>query len=211
LRKELLSVFASKAAVGSQLHSDYCRVGGRTVNDWLSEPGQLPAFLASLEQVGWIKRHQDPQNSRFWKLIHGERAEMFGVFNAYEQQLIYDWIAGEREEQSGVGPAATDMPRRLTFKARQRLLDTLGQCASGRPERKYGAAPRGLFREQFTHHHAAQEQDDFNIELRLLEQQLAALSTREETMALLVDLMSPANHHTAPGLMATRIFTRLLG
>ncbi len=210
LQQELLSVFVSKAAVGSMLHSDYCRVAGKTVSDWLSEPGQLPAFLSSMEQVGWIKRHQDPQNSRFWKLIHGERAEMFGVFNAYEQQLIYDWIAGVSNAETSE-KQAEGKPRQFTFKAQQRMLDTLGQRRADQPGRPHFPATRGVIREHFSHDRAADCQNDFNTELRLLEQKLAALSSKEEAMTVLTGLMSPANHHTAPGLMATRIFTRLFG
>jgi hypothetical protein len=209
LDEELMSVFAAKAAVGSGLHSDYCRVAGRTVNDWLAEPGQLPAFLASLEQAGWIKRHQDPQNSRFWKLIHGERAEMFGVFNDYEQQLIYDWISGHATEDEGSAQASAGRLRPRTFRAQQRMLDTLGERAHERGDRQHGSMTRGLFREHFSGLRAHDGKDNFNTELRLLEEKLAALSSKEEAMTMLIPLMSPANHHTAPGLMATRIFTRL--
>jgi hypothetical protein len=45
----------------------------------------------------------------------------------------------------------------------------------------------------------------------MFEETLAALSSKEESMAMLIELMSPSNHHTAPGLMATRIFTRMFG
>ena len=175
--RELLSLLRAKATVGSQLHSDYGRVDGRTVNDWLSSPDDLPAFLAGLERIGWIKRHQDPRNSRFWRLLHGPRAEMFGVFNGYEQQLIHDWIAGAWNVDTG-------------HPAHDRFGDTLDA--------------------QFPADRAAEALDDFNAEQRLLAARLAASPSRQETMALLIGLMSPANHHTAAGLMATRVFTRLL-
>ena len=55
---------------------------------------------------------------------------------------------------------------------------------------------------------AADGGDDFNLELRLLKDKLA-LSSGEEAMTTLITLMSPSNHHTAAGLMATRIFTHL--
>lgn len=202
LRKELLAVFAAKCAVGAaQLHSDYCRVAGKSINEWLSDPAQLPAFLDSLEQVGWIKRHQDPENSRFWKMIQGEHAEMFGVFNAYERQVIHDWIAGD---------SAVDFKsRQLTYKARRRLLDMLEQDVRGK---QHGGMARSVIREHFSQPgDAAKHQDDFNMELRLLEEKLAGVSSKDAAMALLTRLMSPVHHHTAPGLMATRIFTRLLG
>src|SRR5690606_25225919 len=85
LEQELLAILASKCATGAQLHSDYCRVGGKTINQWLSDATQLPAFLESLQELGWIRRHQAPENSRFWRLIEGEHSEMFGVFTAYEK------------------------------------------------------------------------------------------------------------------------------
>jgi hypothetical protein len=210
LNQELLSVFATKAATGSKMHSDYCRFAGRTVNEWLSEPDRLPAFLSSMEQMGWIKRHQDPCNSRFWKLIHGERGEMFGVFNAYERQLIYDWIAGETAPGVGTGQVAEVKPRQLTFKARERLLDTLDRhAADGSGHHQDQCTGHGV-REHLSNDEAADGRDDFNLELRLLKDKLA-LSSRKEAMRTLITLMSPANHHTAAGLMATRIFPRLFG
>lgn len=204
LEKELIAIFANKGVVGQHAHSDYCRVGGRTINDWLADASQVPQFLAALEQGGWFKRHQDPHQSRFWKLIQSEKAEMFGVFSLYEQQVIYDWIAGSATGAGAADANAVGMQRRLmTWKARQRLLDT--HSAQAQPE----AAPaRGILRR-----HRARSDDadnDFNSELRLLEEQLAATASREEAMGMLTDLMSPADHYTAPGLMATRIFTKML-
>lgn len=95
LEQELFSMFEHKRAVAGQVHSDYCRIEGRTVNQWLSADEGIGGFLDALQSRGWIKRHQDPINSRFWSLVRGEGAAMFGVFNAYEQQLIHDWIAGD--------------------------------------------------------------------------------------------------------------------
>lgn len=201
LRDELLSIFKAKSKAGAQLHSDYCRVAGKTVNEWLSDPAQLPDFLNSLEQVGWIMRHQPPENSRFWKLIQGDHAEMFGVFNAYEKQVIHDWIAGDM--------AAGQTPRQLSYRARQRLMDTLEPSIRGR---QHNGMTRSIIRDHYSHAHLAGEQrDDFNADLRLLEERLANLPSKSAAMALLTEFMSPTTHHTAPGLMATRIFTQLLG
>ncbi|VVN49339.1 hypothetical protein PS862_03169 [Pseudomonas fluorescens] len=91
---EVLDMLERKRPFGQHMHSDYCRFEGKTVNQWLSAPGQLPGFLAALEEKGWIKRHQDPQASRFWQLIDGDGAAMFGVFSPYEKQLLHDWIGG---------------------------------------------------------------------------------------------------------------------
>ena len=95
LQRELLAILERKRAFGQHMHSDYCRFEGKTVNQWLAAPGQLPGFLQALQDKGWIMRHQDPQASRFWQLIEGDGAAMFGVFNGYEKQLLHDWIAGD--------------------------------------------------------------------------------------------------------------------
>jgi hypothetical protein len=95
LDAELLSMLERKRPFGQHMHSDYCRFEGQTVNQWLASPEQLPGFLDALQKKGWIKRHQDPQDSRFWQLIDGDGAAMFGVFSPYEKQLLHDWIAGD--------------------------------------------------------------------------------------------------------------------
>ncbi len=92
---EVLNMLERKRPFGQHMHSDYCRFEGKTVNEWLSSPEQLPAFLTAMENKGWIKRDQDPQESRFWQLIDGDGAAMFGVFSPYEKQLLQDWIAGD--------------------------------------------------------------------------------------------------------------------
>ncbi|MNJ31020.1 hypothetical protein D3C77_256400 [compost metagenome] len=95
LERELLVALERKRSFGQYLHSDYCRVQGRTVNQWLAQPGSMLAFLQALEHQGWIKRNQDPAGSRFWQLVEGPRAAMFGVFSPYEKQLLHDWIAAD--------------------------------------------------------------------------------------------------------------------
>ena len=84
-----------KRTFGQHMHSDYCRFEGKTVNQWLAQPGQAGAFLKAMEDKGWINRHQDPADSRFWQLIEGAGAAMFGVFSGYERQVLHDWIAGD--------------------------------------------------------------------------------------------------------------------
>lgn len=184
LYKELLSIFAAKSSMGSHLHSDYSRIAGKSVNQWLSDPAQIPAFLDSLQQTGWIKRHQDPERSRFWKLIQSEHAEMFGVFNAYERQIIHDWVAGDTVNDQKL--------HLLSYKEKPRLFNAppTGKVPS------YAAGD-------------SEALDDFNMELRLLESKLGKFSSKDAAMATLVELMSPVHHHTDVGLMATRVFTRL--
>ncbi|KAF0256034.1 iron-containing redox enzyme family protein [Pseudomonas putida] len=95
LRAELLGALERKRIYGQCMHSDRCRLQGRTINQWLAEPGAMPDFLEALQVQGWIKRDTDPRQSRFWSLIEGPVAAMFGVFDAYEKQLWHDWIAGD--------------------------------------------------------------------------------------------------------------------
>jgi hypothetical protein len=193
LQEELVGILAHKSTVGKNMHSDYCRVAGRSVNDWLAVPGQVPGFLSALESAGWIKRGEEVEHSRFWRLIEGERAEMFGVFSAYEQQVLRDWIVS--------APGATvKQERTLTYRARQRTLDNLGQHA----DRSSNFPERGLIRRR-----AARDTESDN-ELGLLEQRVAAAAGKAEAMSLLLELMTPAHHHSAAGLMATRMYTQLL-
>ncbi|MBD9438203.1 iron-containing redox enzyme family protein [Pseudomonas sp. PDM04] len=95
LDAEVLDMLERKRPFGQHMHSDYCRFEGKTVNQWLASPEQLPGFLEAMQSKGWIKRHQDPKESRFWQLIEGNGAAMFGVFSPYEKQLLHDWIAGD--------------------------------------------------------------------------------------------------------------------
>ncbi len=198
LEAELVRLMAAKSAVGKNMHSDYCRVGGRGINDWLSDPSQIPAMLGELEKAGWIQRGQPADNSRFWRLIQSERAEMFGVFSAYEQQILSDWIA--TAPGAPIAPAA----RTPSFRARQRALDTLGLHRSPR-----GGAVRGVIR-----HHAADNgsanDGEAGGELRQLELQVAAMGNKQTAMRLLQSLMTPARHHGPVGLMATRLFRQLI-
>lgn len=95
LQAALLAMLERKRPFGLHMHSNYCRFDGKTVNQWLQQPGQLPAFVQALQDKGWLKRHEDPRNSRFWNMIEGPGAAMFGVFSGYEKQLLHDWIAGD--------------------------------------------------------------------------------------------------------------------
>ncbi|MGE8153076.1 iron-containing redox enzyme family protein [Pseudomonas vancouverensis] len=95
LEQEVIAMLEGKATFGQHMHSDYCKLEGRTINQWLATPGQSRQLLTALETKGWIKRRQAPQDSRFWQLIDGPAAVMFGVFNGYEKQLLKDWIAGD--------------------------------------------------------------------------------------------------------------------
>ena len=190
--QEVMRVLEKKAGVGQFVHSDYCRFDGRTVNQWLAEPEQIPQFIETLQRRSWIKRNEDPQNSRFWQLITGEQAPMFGVFSAHEQQLIHDWIAGDwlAEQPPTRGkPHPSLAQRQVPFSSRRRT-------SAERPA-KPALVQQG------------QPVSDFDQETLLLEQQLTQLPTREARMRHLLPLLAPTRHHSAAGLLATRIFTGL--
>ena len=135
---------------------------------------------------GWIKRGEAVENSRFWGLVHGQRAQMFGVFSSYEQQVLRDWIS-----------ARPDTPSR-SFRVQQRSMEEL---APNRPRNE--RMPRSLLR------HHAQDPEHKN-ELHLLEERVASAGSKADIMAILLPLLAPSTHHTAAGLMATRMFSRLL-
>ena len=118
---------------------------------------------------------------------------MFGVFSSYEQQVLRDWIVS-------VPGSSVKEERVLSHRARQRTLDNLGQHA----DRSGNYPERGLIRRR-----AGRDTGGDN-ELAALEQRVAAASGKGEAMALLLELMSPAHHHSAAGLMATRMYTQLL-
>ncbi|QYF95892.1 iron-containing redox enzyme family protein [Massilia sp. PAMC28688] len=198
LETELVRIMASKAAVGQDMHGDYCRVAGKTINAWLADQSQIPELLRAFERTGWIKRGAPAEESRFWRLIQGERAEMFGVFSPYEQQILSDWI--NTPQDASAAAVTTRIP---SFRARQRALEPV---AAPRPAPH---ALRTLIRYPYqglAGEHAAE--DD---QLRALEQAVALAPTKADAMNLLIEQMSPARHHSAAGLMATRMFVRLLG
>lgn len=200
LDAELSRILVQKSIVGKNMHSDYCRVAGRTVNDWLSVPEQVPAFLQNLVSSRWIVRGAPAEESRFWRLIHGDHAEMFGVFNSYEQEVLRCWI--EDPIDCPGNPAAL-AARPLPHRALRRRSEA-GFPAPAHPNQ---ATVRPLLR---GHPENAKPATGFGTELRLLEHQLEGMESKQEAMRHLAALMSPANHHTPVGLMATRIFQRML-
>jgi hypothetical protein len=176
---EAVRILARKATAGNGAHSDYCRVAGRSINDWLREPHRMREFVGALQQAGWIRLGEPAENSRFWSLLQGERAEMFGVFSSYELQVLHDWLRGAA---SADGRPYTEAPpsqprRRATFRA-------LARNASSLP---------------------ATDSDAIDPDVILLREQLRGAGPAERA-ALLVRAMSPAQHWTPAGLEATRLF-----
>lgn len=123
---EALRIFSSKAATGKGAHSDYCRIEGRTVNQWLAEPAGVNDFVEALIRKGWITTDgSDPRQCRFWRLLTGDRAEMFGVFSDYELQVLFDWMRGAASADGtafDTAPTAeADAPTKvLSFRSQRR-------------------------------------------------------------------------------------------
>ncbi len=186
LERELVEVLAAKAEVGADLHSDRCRIRGRSVTAWLADRGEAPALLACLASSGWIRRGHDPEESRFWRLLHDERAPMFGVFSGYEDQLLRDWIAAGSSANSD---------------ARSRAVSSSAKSAP-RPALASPALRRHLAGLQTTEDAPPDEDAD----CRALEGRLLAASSKREAMALLHGHLSPANHYKPAGLLATRLY-----
>ncbi|MDB5965491.1 MAG: hypothetical protein JWQ72_1991 [Polaromonas sp.] len=189
IEQEVVRIFSNKSAAGHGAHSDYCRVGGRNVNDWLAEPGAVPEFLAALRQAGWIRMGQPVEQSRFWNLLQGDRAEMFGVFTPYELQVIHDWIRGSAsvDGQPYAEPVGDGPPRRTSFRVATRLAAARGMAAPSAAD-----TPDAVL---------------LDSDLEALDEQLAVLDPAGKD-ALLVSAMAPSSHWTPAGLHATRLFCR---
>ncbi len=183
LEREVVAIFERKGAVGRFAHSDYRLVEERTVNNWLSEPEETLALVRAMERENWFKRGEDPAQSRFWKLIQGDRARMFGVFSPYEQQVIWDYIAADAPDKASFGRPSSSS--HLSFEAKQKLREDFASAQQG--------------------------ETDFDAEVRVLEHDLALSNSQTDTMQTLISLMSPAIHHSSAGLKATRIFNDVLG
>lgn len=179
IEQEALAILRRKAGAGSGAHSDYCRVAGRSVNDWLREPQQMADFVQALEKAGWIRFGEPVESSRFWGLLQGPRAEMFGVFSSYELQVLHDWIRGAGSADGKPWDAAgSQAPRRATFRALARVQ---GQRAVEAP------VPQ------------------LDPDLQLWHTRLQGAEP-EQRFTLLVDAMAPSQHWTPVGLEATRMF-----
>jgi hypothetical protein len=177
---EALRLLARKATAGSGAHSDYCRVAGRSINQWLARPERMGEFVAALQQAGWIRLGEPAENSRFWSLLQGERAEMFGVFSSYELQVLHDWLRGAASADGRPYTEATPSQprRRATFRALARNAPALSADADA---------------------------EAVDPDVGLLRMQLRSAGPADRS-ALLLRAMSPAQHWTPAGLEATRLF-----
>ncbi|MGJ7456496.1 iron-containing redox enzyme family protein [Halomonas sp. MA07-2] len=194
IEQELQRILADKALIGSKLHSDYCLVGGRSVSDWLSSPGEIGNLLTTLQSAGWIRRGESPEKSRFWRLLTDEQAPMFGVFDGYEQQLLRDWILADTGN-TPTTPAINRFRRRPT---------------AGPGENSAAVLSSGSTIEQIIARHADEmPRLGSCADVDALFHQLAGVATKAEAFAVLEGMLSPANHPTPAGLAATRLYADL--
>lgn len=180
LHAEFMNILRLKGFYGQRAHSEKCRFNGKSINEWLSDPSQIQQFVNCLITNGWIKRNQDPQASRFWRLIEGETAKMFGVFSGYEKQVIYDWIAGTQAEQY--------------LHARQPAKSNITYLHN-----RFGTMP-----------HQVNTVDRADPDVIELESRLAAMEGLESIMELLTSVMTPSLHHKPAGLLATQLYKSLM-
>jgi hypothetical protein len=185
LEGEVIAMLERKRTFGQHMHSDYCKLDGKTVNEWLAKPDQIPAFLEVLQKRQWIRRNEDPANSRFWQLIEGAGAPMFGVFSGYEKQLLRDWIAGTWDTDETDG--GTRKAARQAFRNQFRATGETRQVTADDQLRI----------------------DESDPDLQRLNQLLSEHSATEK-MTVLQPFMSPARHPTPAGLMATREFVKTM-
>jgi heme oxygenase-like protein len=208
LERELTTVLAEKGSIGAQLHSDYCRIAGRSVSEWLSTPGGMPEFLPALVSAGWIQRGAEPDESRFWRLLKDESAPMFGVFDDYEKQLIRDWIVDAPPYgDDGTNAGATRRPNVNRFRRRgpARPVAAADPGGSGRAARiGVGQA----IRRQLADLSPAERADD---DVRVLAARLADVDETAIAVDALQGFLSPANHPSPAGRLATRICSGLIG
>ena len=194
LEQELLRVMAAKASIGAQLHSDYCLLAGRRVSEWLSSPDTIADLLKALQSTGWIRRGEQPERSRFWRLLTAEQAPMFGVFDDYEQQLLRDWIVADAGESQTARPTNH-------FRGRENSAHSEGLSP---------VVPSGATTEQVIAQHArAQPGRGGCAEVATLFGRLARVHTKPQALGVLEGLLSPANHPTPAGLAATRLYADL--
>jgi hypothetical protein len=184
---ELARVIEYRAAEGQVAHSDYCRIEGKTVNQWLATPGGASAFAGALERKGWLQRGSDPSQSRFWRMLQGDSASMFGVFGDYELQVIYDWIRGDAAADGapfvrGMTPSALPQPAR-----------------SFRHARRLAAARPSLALSDLSN--VESELDADVVELR---NSLIKSNNPRQRGELIRQLLGPALHWGSAGLEATR-------
>lgn len=179
--REVVDILKRKSRL-AQVHSDYRRIKGLTVNQWLADPERIPSFLDALIDDGWIKLNRNPSESPFWGLLQGSKACMFGVFSSYEREIISEWIAGSWMcSQGGSGSARAANRKR-------------SRCSTGM--------------RLHTNQHKMNPLDRADKEIARDFTRLER-TPMPQRVRYFIELMRPGKHHTAEGLMATRLFSEL--
>ena len=205
LDRELTAVLADKGRIGGPLHSDYCRIAGRSVADWLAEPGGMPGFLEALVSTGWIRRGAEPRESRFWRMLDDESAPMFGVFDDYEKQLIGDWIVDAPRDGGDAGVVRRPNVHRF----RRRGPDRPGVPSAAARAGRAGPCDAGrVIRRELAGLSPADRDDD---DVRVVAERLADVDDTAVAVDVLHGFLSPGNHPSPAGLLAARICAGLIG
>lgn len=218
---EIVEIFKQKSTLGQYMHGDHCSIGGKTVNMWLENPESISEFIQVMEKNNWINRNDDPKNSRFWRLIEGEKASMYGVFNAYEKQVIYDWIAGDALENlpriERLGPlinrnafnnaqaANINTKNEANFKTNDGVKSNIINLELGKKSLT-AHTKQSTSLKAFPPLHEMSVTDDE----ALFKQKVSKVKDSRELMHLLTNWMSPAKHYSDLGLLATQLFIEQL-
>lgn len=203
---EFFSILAKKSAIGKKMHSDHCVMDGLTINEWL-DPSRIAGFVQTMEKYNWIKRHQDPRKSHFWKMIGTTKASMFGVFTPYEKQVIYDWIAGENIEEWVSTRSGTKVvePSNNSFASYNPLVWEKQLNSNGNPSvSNSNIIPIGF--DNDVKENKKLESNDFNQEDSIFKKEMINISSKNDLMNFLINWLSPAKHYTPIGLTATQYF-----
>lgn len=212
---EIVDIFKRKSTLGKYMHSHQCSIGGKAINTWLENPQNIPEFLQSLEKNHWIIRNENPNNSRFWRLIEGNKSLMYGVFSQYEKQVIYDWIAGTALESL---PKIERLGKSInvinTSPEKHIVPNQDGNKLNSPPSNviKMALNKNSLYAESNSLHSTSfavsralsmTEEEIFNGEL-------AKIKNRDELMQFLIGWMSPSKHHIHLGLLSTKLYIDLI-
>lgn len=198
LQQEVVRILQAKATIGRFMHANRCEIAGKSINAWLADSDQMVPFLHAMEKTGWIKRHHAPEESPFWKTFAGEKAPMFGVFTAYEQQVLYDWIAGDALENM---PMLGRLGRPWRMVEKQGLAREAGK--NNPHDNVYDLRTGGRIARLPVSH-------DFNQDQVSFECHVHSMDDGQALMEFLAGWLSPGKHHTPLGLCATRYFKSYL-
>lgn len=206
IEKELISILKSKAHIGKFMHGNYCKVDGLLVNEWLSRDEKIPDFLAALQKIGWINKNENPKNSKFWRMIDDHHGVMYGVFNEYEKQIIFDWIAGAGNEDKYDRKVDQHLSLKNVLNFPSRNSEHEPDLSSIKNQLNNNS-PHALGKDRMTNPRLANYTDEDDA---LFKSKLDACKDNHQLMLLLIDWLAPAKHHTQNGLKAAKMYMEKL-